>query len=227
MKDIELLWQYQELDMQVDKLEQELKASEDRKKAIHYRNIYNAARDEMKAIEDGTDALSKEMERIEKGVNDLSGQFDVTVETEEDVQAAQKTYSEISGKINQLTRTLKALLQKAQEMEKKMQEQAKKAAAAKTAYNEHKKGFEERSAEFAPKIDEARGKRDEFGKQVKPALLEKYNKLKSSRRRPISLLKGNQCMGCNMSLPSAVATKVRESDAMIECENCGSILYAK
>ena len=41
----------------------------------------------------------------------------------------------------------------------------------------------------------------------------------------MALIKGDQCGGCNISLPSLVVNSVREGQKLIECENCGRILY--
>ena len=36
----------------------------------------------------------------------------------------------------------------------------------------------------------------------------------------------NQCGGCFMTLPSASLKKIVSEDAVVECDNCGRILYA-
>ena len=34
-----------------------------------------------------------------------------------------------------------------------------------------------------------------------------------------------QCSGCFMSLPSATLLDIRSGDRIVECDNCGRILY--
>ena len=35
-----------------------------------------------------------------------------------------------------------------------------------------------------------------------------------------------QCSGCNMSLPTSTVKRVATGEGIVECENCGRILYA-
>jgi predicted nucleic acid-binding Zn-ribbon protein len=39
-------------------------------------------------------------------------------------------------------------------------------------------------------------------------------------------VENKQCGGCNMSLPMVVIKRVQGSDSIVECDNCGRILYA-
>ena len=45
--------------------------------------------------------------------------------------------------------------------------------------------------------------------------------------REAARLYGDQCGGCNMSLPQATLRKMKNDSGIIECENCGRILYIK
>ena len=59
------------------------------------------------------------------------------------------------------------------------------------------------------------------------ALLAKYKQIKKNRVNPIALVQNNQCQGCNMSLPSLTLSKLKEQKELVECENCGRILYVR
>jgi len=227
MVDIGSLWEYQQLDMEVDRLEGELKSSEERKKALYYKNIFYKAQEEMQTIENGADLLTEDMNALEKDIEGLSGDFAFEIENDEDLELAKKCAADMSRKINRLSGALKELTDKSASMEEKMQKLAHKAAKAKKEYNEYKVLFDAKNKEYAPNIKAAKETRDKFGKKLDKALLERYNAIKSSRGMPISLLENSKCTGCNMSLPSVICSRVREAKELIECENCGKILYAK
>ena len=42
----------------------------------------------------------------------------------------------------------------------------------------------------------------------------------------LALLDGDRCGGCNMSLPTSTVKRVATGEGIVECENCGRILYA-
>ena len=54
---------------------------------------------------------------------------------------------------------------------------------------------------------------------------DRYKAIRSQRFPVLASLRNDQCSGCNMSLPSAVAKQLQGSDEIVECENCGRILY--
>ena len=60
---------------------------------------------------------------------------------------------------------------------------------------------------------------------IDEAYMERYKAIRSQRFPVLASLRNDQCSGCNMSLPSAVAKQLQGSDEIVECENCGRILY--
>ena len=64
----------------------------------------------------------------------------------------------------------------------------------------------------------------ERAKDLEPALLEKYNVIKKHCIPPVAKLYGDQCGGCNMSLPQVTLRKFKGDAKYIECENCGRLI---
>ena len=66
---------------------------------------------------------------------------------------------------------------------------------------------------------------EKLSKTVDPALLERYNQVKLHHAVPIAKIVNSKCGGCNMSLPMVMLKKIATTDGIVECENCGRILY--
>ncbi len=66
----------------------------------------------------------------------------------------------------------------------------------------------------------------DFAAGVDQKMLTRYMQVKRNQAVPIAKVENNQCGGCNMSLPSVVIKRVISSDTIVECDNCGRILYA-
>ncbi len=64
----------------------------------------------------------------------------------------------------------------------------------------------------------------EAGK-LDPQLLAKYRSIKQHCTPPMAKLVNGQCSGCFMSLPSATLLEIRNGSRIVECDNCGRILY--
>jgi predicted nucleic acid-binding Zn-ribbon protein len=56
-------------------------------------------------------------------------------------------------------------------------------------------------------------------------LLEQYKKVKRTNTNPVAKVNNNQCSGCNMSIPSLMFSKLRSGEGIVECDNCGRLLY--
>ena len=63
-------------------------------------------------------------------------------------------------------------------------------------------------------------------KAVDAELLERYKRIKGRYAVPMAKVENNQCSGCNMSLPTSTVKRVATGEGIVECENCGRILYA-
>ena len=63
-------------------------------------------------------------------------------------------------------------------------------------------------------------------KGVVPELVKRYKTIRKKHAVPLAKLEGERCGGCNMSLPTTVVRSVVSGTEIVECENCGRILYS-
>ena len=63
----------------------------------------------------------------------------------------------------------------------------------------------------------------EKAKGIEQDLMDRYQNIKRRSVPPLAQLYGDQCGGCNMSLPSAVSRKIKAGE-LVECETCGRLL---
>ena len=85
---------------------------------------------------------------------------------------------------------------------------------------------EQEAAAAKPDIDKAKAAADEAAKAVDAELLARYKRIKGRYAVPMAKVENNQCSGCNMSLPTSTVKRVATGEGIVECENCGRILYA-
>jgi hypothetical protein len=92
-------------------------------------------------------------------------------------------------------------------------------------YNQLKKQYEAQLKEIGISADELRKEKQELKVRIDKELMDKYQMLRKHKQMAIAMVDKDKCSGCNMSLPSAILTAVKEGKKIIECENCGRILY--
>ena len=73
-------------------------------------------------------------------------------------------------------------------------------------------------------LEEKQAFAQEKAKSVEKVLLDKYMQVKKHSVPPVARLYGDQCGGCNMSLPQVTLRKFKADVLYIECENCGRMI---
>ena len=54
----------------------------------------------------------------------------------------------------------------------------------------------------------------------------RYRQVKQHAMPPMARINGDRCGGCNMSLPAATRDRLNAGNDIVECDNCGRILFA-
>ena len=89
---------------------------------------------------------------------------------------------------------------------------------------QQKVAYEAEYAEQVKQLERKQAAAQEKAKSVEKALLEKYAQVKKHCVPPVARLYGDQCGGCNMSLPQVTLRKFKNDVLYIECENCGRMI---
>ncbi|MDI9511960.1 MAG: hypothetical protein GX461_04795 [Clostridiales bacterium] len=233
MEQLDILWQYQELDLQVDQYEDQKRSSQLRQKLLKLRD-YLINRDKQ-LVKLDADAQKKNLyyEKVMEEYKSLQALINKRREKMEagevtDLSELQKLISEgvnIQARIQRRQEELSKLITDLDDFQKKLDNILVRVAKAKKDYTSIKKDYDKEVEAIKQKQDQIKAKRDEIGKKVDKNLLAKYKNLKINRSPVIAIFENDQCSGCYMSLASLVAQNVKEKKSIIECENCGRLLY--
>ena len=101
-----------------------------------------------------------------------------------------------------------------------------RAARTKAEFDELKKSYDLEFKRDSEKLSALRADAEKEAKKVNPDLLARYRQIKQHVSPPVAKLVNNQCGGCFMTLPSAILIRM-SGDTVVECDNCGRILYAE
>ncbi len=175
--------------------------------------------------------LSEQAKRLEERI-ELENSELATITGDEESTAAEMTelrvdIERLQKEINQVVREAKKLLSEAEKAAEEYRETNLTAKNAKKEYDQVRAVCEKErddSAEMLASFDE---KLEQIRKDVDPALFQRYEKVKQHYAAPIVPVIGGKCSGCNMSLPMVMLKRLNAPDAVLECENCGRILYSE
>ena len=203
MDQLAMLWQYQVEDRKADKLEQELSRSPLRQKMNTCRTQFNAKQKQYKQMEeqvailsDRKDAIRDAITRCEEQLRHLQSRFEQNPPTELDDTKA------LLSEVNRFLETIGSY-------EQEMKRMAKDA----NDYDQKERSLRRDAIKLKEEFDNLK------------ELLARYHEIKKRITPPLARLINNQCSGCNMSLPSAVLSRVTSANGeIVECESCGRLL---
>lgn len=235
MQQYELLWQYQQVDMELDQYEKEMRASSNRKELLKHREFLLEQQSVLKKIEADVEIMSDRMEALADEITRLSGSAaeaaaHFEANRPEDLEEAKKQIASIQKLLTTISRYEAELTKMRKDSEARDRQQREvrvRAAKARAEFDRIKVIYDEEFKAASVKLDELKKKVAKEAEGIDPALIEKYKSIKRHAAMPITRLHDDRCGGCNMQLSAADRDKVRSGQPYVECENCGRIILVK
>jgi len=232
MEQVEMLWQFQQADMDADALEGEIKRAptrlallKNREFLMEQQSIVKHMEEEVTEMVDRVDVIKDAISRLEEQLKGLQRRLAEQTPTDleqarELSQDAQKLLSGITSYEQEMRR-----IQKDAAARDRMEKDIRiRYAKVKAEYDKLKVAYESEYKEQIKILEEKRQRTQEKTKGIDPALLDRYQVIKQHCVPPVARLVGDQCGGCNMSLPSVTLRNLKSGTKMIECETCGRMI---
>ena len=232
MEQIEMLWQYQEADMEADALENEMKRSPTRLTLFKNRDYLMEQQNAMKHMEEEIGEMLDRVDIIKEAILKQEDQLK-TLQTRlsDDAPTDLDTARELSqdaqrllGDIVSYEQEMRRIQKDAADRERQEKETRAKCVRVKAEYDRLKITYEAEKKEQMKLLDEKRAIAQARAKGIDAGLLERYRAIKLHIVPPMAKLINDQCGGCNMSLPSVVLRNIKSGAKIIECETCGRMI---
>ena len=238
MDQLAMLWQYQVEDRKADKLEQELSRSPLRQKMNtinsvnrqereeEYGDQYKQMEEQVAILSDRKDAIRDAITRCEEQLRHLQSRFEQNPPTElDDTKALLSEVNRFLETIGSYEQEMKRMAKDANDYDQKERSLRRDAIKLKEEFDNLKKQYDKESPEKEAALKAQKAIVAKKGEGISPELLARYHEIKKRITPPLARLINNQCSGCNMSLPSAVLSRVTSANGeIVECESCGRLL---
>ena len=237
MRKMEALWAYQEAEVAKNVIENEIRTTPARlqlnklhKQLKSQQAVIAKLSEDIESYEQQLAKLTDQVTKLEARLQVESAELD-TIKHDDESTAEEMT--ELKGDIEKLNREIsqgvreaKTLLGEIEKASDEYQTTARAASKAKKEYDTLRVQCEEERVARQGELDRHDENLAQLSKTVDPALLERYNQVKQHHAVPIAKIVNSKCGGCNMSLPMVMLKKIATTDGIVECENCGRILYS-
>ena len=230
---LDTLWQFMQVDMEADHFEGRMRQSANRQKLMKQRDFLKDQQANMKKLEsdvavmqDRLEAVQDEAERLEKVLASLAEEFEKNPPaTVEDAQKQSEAVQKLLDTLSRYEAELQKMRKDADTKDRQQKEIRVRAAQTKMEFDQLKVEYDKEFKADTAKLQDMRAKTEQEAKKVDPQLLAKYRSIKQHCTPPMAKLVNGQCSGCFMSLPSATLLDIKNGDRIVECDNCGRILY--
>ena len=229
---IQALLDYQNVDAKLHEIEKKLAGSEERKKAVTAKKYLEGVEDNVNKLDARASELAHTLQQTEEEHNKLKEQ-ESEISDAIDSVADEKEAAYLIKKAEELVVKIKSVSAKAQKIMEEIQSVMKEyqtikntTKAAQVQYNENAKKYSELKDTFKAEKENAEAELEKLGKQVEPALLQKYLEKRKNKMYPILYaVRNNVCGACNMELSMSEINKLKNGE-IIECGQCGRLVFS-
>ncbi len=230
---LDTLWKFMQVDMEADRFENQMRQSPNRQKLVKARDFLKDQQANMKKLENDVAVMQDRLEAVEDEASRLEKVLEGLTETYENnppanAEEAQKQAEAVAKLFETLQRYEAELTKMRKDADTKDRQQKEirvRAAKTKIEFDQLKVEYDKEFKADTAKLQQMRANTEQEAKNVDAAMLAKYRSIKQHCTPPMAKLVNGQCSGCFMSLPSATLLDIRNGDRIVECDNCGRILY--
>lgn len=175
--------------------------------------------DRLDAIEDEAKRLSALLDKEQKELEEAPPQG------QEEVDKAIASMQKLVDSLTRYEQELQKIRKDSDARDRQQKEIRVRAAKTKAEYDQLKKVYDVEFKADSQKLKALRDKTEQASRSVEAKLLERYRAIKQHSTPPMALLVGDQCGGCHMTLPSVMLRDIQSGEKIVECDNCGRIIY--
>ncbi len=228
---IEALLVYQQADAKLRKIETELAGSEARKKAISAKKYLEGVEDCVNRLDTRAETLAAEYEKASEElvkITEFQAEFESAVKEATDSSGVAyliKKLDDVGLRIKALTGKLNKLAEEIQAIKKEYSGIKATTKDMKAQYSEFGKQYKELQASVKQEKEETEKQLEDLKSKVDPALMKRYLEKRAAKIYPVVYeARENVCGACNMELSMSETTRLKGGE-IIECSNCGRLLY--
>ncbi len=221
---------YQSVDGELRKIEQEISASEERKKFIQAKKFMETAGEKLEAQDKRAqdlkalfEKLTEEFEEINKTISEYAD-LDELVENGGDIAFYKKSVQSLVDRLRAMKGELSKLAADIEAASEEYKRMKKQTISMQKQYKEYNEKFKEVKNSRAEEVKEINARLEELGAKIPPEILERYKAKRRDKIFPVVVpLNGEFCI-CGRDFPLAQQGRL-SGGGVVECEHCHRFIY--
>jgi len=224
------LKEYQKLDMEKRRIEQEVLDSADRKNAKEMQSKLKEYQSGIFDLERKAETATRRYEELVKALEKCSKDIQsenakVAKVNESDIEAQMQSIKKLKDSLLKIEKEIASLQKIASQITNDNAFIMKNAVIANKNLAVYKERYNATKQSREPEIRDIETKMAKLEGGIDKALFVKYKTIRETKPLPVFVpLKDNRCSGCRMEMPIVSINNLKQK-GYIECENCGRIIY--
>lgn len=228
---LEQLLAYQTADKKLKDIEKTLSESPERKKAINAKKYIDSVEENVLKLDARAAELASAFERAvsdQTKLKEQEAELNHSLEELEDEKGAEyliKKADELISKIKELEERTNKISSEIQGILKEYDSIKAMTKKAQAQYNENAPKYKALKDSVQAELVKVKEELDALSNKVDPELMKRYQLKRADKMYPIVYaVRGNHCGACNMELHAAALGKLKKGE-VIDCDQCGRMLY--
>ena len=230
---IEQLLAYQEADKKLKDIEKTLAESQERKKALNAKKYIDGVEETVLKLDARASELASSFEKAasdQAKLREQEAELNNSLNELQDENGAEyliKKADELIYKMKELEERIGKISSEIQALLKEYEGVKVMTKKAQAQYNENAPKYKALKDSVQAEANKIKEELDEIAKKVDADLMKRYLAKRSDKMYPIVYsVRGNHCGACNMELHAAALGKLKKGE-IIDCDQCGRMLYQK
>ena len=228
---------YQDVDLEKQQIESSVRSTPNRQKLNklakyikQQQAVLTKLNEDMETFSAALMQIQTQQKAIEKRMELESSEFE-TLKGDEECTSEEMTefrqdVEKLHREIVRLEKEIKQLFQNLDNAVSEYQKTRQQGVKAKKEYDQLKVVCQKEKDDASIDMLALDKKMEELEKKVSPSLMNRYKRVRQHHNMPVVEVRDGKCSGCNMGLPSLAIRRLVGEDMILECENCGRLLYA-
>lgn len=233
MGQLKSIWNLEEYNSKLDNLSNQLEGLKEKSKQEEINRDYKKIKDKLDILENNEEIIKSAILKYEnslaqyefnmKKLNDKLYKDNITDIKQLEHLSEEKNHLE--SKIEETEIEMLAYMEEEELIKEKYKNSLIRKKYLEGKLKDEKNVLESEIEILTSNIKELETLKNESLGKIDSNLLEEYRYIRMRKARPVVLVEGNICQGCNMKLPLYQIKDLDQKDKIINCESCGRILY--
>jgi len=223
------LYKLQQLDLELQKKQQELNEVEnqlsDNKALVVAESKVASQKEQLEDAKKKQKSSEWELEDLQEKIRQIDSKlYGGKTKDPKELVNLEKEVKGLKSQIRTKEDSLLGLMSQVEEIEAEVKTTAEELERLNREWEQRQETLRPKKIEIETMLAKLRGDRNELAQQIDSEAFKIYERIRLTRGQAVVKVERGRCLGCHITVPTSQWQKAKAGD-LIQCNNCSRILY--